>query len=84
VTSVTPRDDLPPTLPSMCRLCRLGYRREPGLMRVAFVLTLLSARLDTLLALWLKMIAVADGAGSTPSSPAFRRRRTADALVFAV
>src|SRR5262249_10242669 len=38
-----PVDDLPPALPSMWRLCRLGYRQEPMLM-------------STALALWLKLL----------------------------
>ncbi len=50
-------DDLPPMLSSMWRLCKLGYRYEPGLMLVAFGLSLLSALPDALLALWFKLIA---------------------------
>ncbi len=50
------RDDLPPMLPSMWRLCKLGYRFEPGLMSVALGLALLGALPDALLALWLKLI----------------------------
>jgi ATP-binding cassette subfamily B protein len=50
------RDDLPPALSSMWRLCKLGYRHEPGLMLVAFVLSLLSALPDALLALWFKLL----------------------------
>ena len=50
------RDDLPPALSSMWRLCMLGYRHEPGLMLVAFVLSLLSALPDALLAVWLKLL----------------------------
>jgi ATP-binding cassette subfamily B protein len=49
-------DQLPPMLPSMWRLCKLGYRHEPRLMLVAFVLSLLSALPDALLALWFKLI----------------------------
>src|SRR5213592_679213 len=49
-------DDLPPALSSMWRLCKLGYRHEPGLMSVAFALALLSALPDALLALWLKLL----------------------------
>ena len=37
------KEDLPPTLPSMWRLCKLGYRNEPALMLVAFVLVLVAA-----------------------------------------
>ncbi len=51
---------LPPTLPSMWRLCKLGYRHEPALMLVAFVLSLASALPDALFALWFKFIG--DGA----------------------
>ena len=47
---------LPPALPSMWRLCRLGYRHEPRLMLVAFVLSQLAALPDALLALWLKLL----------------------------
>jgi ATP-binding cassette subfamily B protein len=49
-------DGLPPALPSMWRLCKLGYRHEPSLMLAAFVLALLSALPDALLALWLKLL----------------------------
>ena len=49
-------DPLPPALPSMWRLCRLGYQHEPGLMLVAFVLSLLSALPDALIAVWLKWL----------------------------
>ena len=50
------RDDLPPGLSSMWRLCRLGYRHEPGLLLAAFSLALLSALPDALLALWFKFL----------------------------
>ena len=50
------RDDLPPALSSMWRLCTLGYRHEPGLMLVAFVLSLLAALPDALFAVWLKLL----------------------------
>lgn len=49
-------DDLPPALRSMWRLCRLGFEYEPALMGVAFVLTLLAALPDALLALWFKLL----------------------------
>jgi ATP-binding cassette, subfamily B, bacterial len=49
-------DDLPPALSSMWRLCVLGYRHEPGMMVTAFVLSLLSALPDALIALWLKFL----------------------------
>jgi len=50
-------DELPRALPSMWRLCRLGYRHEPTLMLSAFVLALLAALPDALLALWLALLA---------------------------
>jgi ATP-binding cassette subfamily B protein len=49
-------DHLPPALPSMWRLCRLGYRHEPALMLAAFVLSQLAALPDALLALWLTLL----------------------------
>jgi ATP-binding cassette subfamily B protein len=49
-------DELPPALPSMWRVCKLGYRFEPGLIVAAFVLSLLAALPDALLALWLALL----------------------------
>jgi ATP-binding cassette subfamily B protein len=49
-------DDLPPALRSMWRLCLLGYRYEPALMSVAFVLTLVAAVPDALTAVWFKLL----------------------------
>src|SRR5258705_7240821 len=49
-------EPLPPALPSMWRLCKLGYRHEPRLMVVAFILSQLSALPDALLALWLMLL----------------------------
>jgi len=49
-------DSLPPALSSMWRLCRLGFRYEPALMGVSFVLALVSALPDALLAVWLKLL----------------------------
>jgi len=48
--------ELPPALSSMWRLCKLGYRHEPRLMVVAFILSQLSALPDALLALWLMLL----------------------------
>src|SRR5438552_793160 len=48
---------LPPALKSMWRLVRLGYSHEPGLLAAAFVLSLLAALPDALLALWIKFLA---------------------------
>jgi ATP-binding cassette, subfamily B, bacterial len=53
-------DRLPPGLASMWRLCKLGYRHEPGLLLAAFFLALLAALPDSLLALWFKLLG--DGA----------------------
>ena len=49
----TAREGLPPALPAMWRLCRLGYQHEPGLMLWAFVLSQVSALPDALIAVWL-------------------------------
>src|SRR5215468_6255062 len=49
-------EPLPPALSSMWRLCKLGYRHEPRLMLVAFVVSQLAALPDALLALWLMLL----------------------------
>jgi ATP-binding cassette, subfamily B, bacterial len=51
-----PIDELPPALPSMWRLCRLGYRYEPALMVVALGLSLVAAVPEALVAFWLKVL----------------------------
>ncbi len=51
-----PPDKLPPALSSMWRLCRLGFRFEPALMGVAFVLALVAALPDALLAVWFTLL----------------------------
>jgi ATP-binding cassette, subfamily B, bacterial len=51
-----PPDALPPALSSMWRLCKLGYQHEPRLLLASFLLALLSALPDALLALWLKLL----------------------------
>lgn len=53
---MTPSRDLPPALSSMWRLCKLGYRHEPRLIVASFVLSLLAALPDALLALWFKLL----------------------------
>ena len=63
MTSSRKPDDLPPAWRSMWRLCRLGLRYEPSLMTWAFVLALVAAVPDTLLALWFKLMADAIAAG---------------------
>jgi ATP-binding cassette subfamily B protein len=49
-------DALPPALSSMWRLCKLGYRHEPGMLLTSFFLALLAALPDALLALWLMLL----------------------------
>ena len=49
-------EPLPPTLSSMWRLCKLGYKNEPRLMLGAFLLSQLAALPDALLALWLMLL----------------------------
>src|SRR6266550_5721094 len=51
-----PLEELPPALSSMWRLCRLGYWHEPGLLLAAFLLSLLAALPDALIAVWLKLL----------------------------
>ena len=40
------KDDLPPGLSSMWRLCKLGYRHEPGMLLASFVISLVAALPD--------------------------------------
>jgi ATP-binding cassette, subfamily B, bacterial len=63
-SSRSSRDELPPALSSMWRLCRLGYTHEPRLAVVVITLTLLQAVPDALFALWLKLMADALVAGN--------------------
>ncbi|HEV2178837.1 MAG TPA: ABC transporter ATP-binding protein [Gemmatimonadaceae bacterium] len=56
MTSSERADALPPALPSMWRLCKLGYQHEPGLMATSFLLVLFAALPDALIALWLKFL----------------------------
>src|SRR5882762_384497 len=50
-------DDLPPAISSMWRLCKLGYAHEPGMILLSFLLALLAALPDALIAVWLKLLA---------------------------
>jgi ATP-binding cassette subfamily B protein len=50
------RDELPPALSSMWRLCKLGYRHEPGMILASFCLALLAALPDALLAWWFMLL----------------------------
>ena len=54
--AAAPRDDLPPALSSMWRLCKLGYRHEPAMIVASFSLVLLAALPDALLAFWFKLL----------------------------
>jgi ATP-binding cassette, subfamily B, bacterial len=49
-------DELPGALTSMWRLFKLGYHHEPRLLVTAFVLSLLAAVPDALIALWLALL----------------------------
>ncbi len=51
-----PAGELPPALSSMWRAMKLGYQHEPGLLASAFLLALLAALPDALMALWLKFL----------------------------
>ncbi len=51
-----PAGELPPALSSMWRAMKLGYQHEPGLLAAAFLLALLAALPDALMALWLKFL----------------------------
>ncbi|MBM3140177.1 MAG: ABC transporter ATP-binding protein [Chloroflexi bacterium] len=54
--TAAPRD-LPPWLPSLVRSLRLGFRAEPRLLVVSFLVTVTAAVPDALFALWLKLLA---------------------------
>jgi ATP-binding cassette subfamily B protein len=54
--AAAPRDDLPPALSSMWRLCKLGYRHEPAMIVASFSLVLLAALPDAMLAFWFKLL----------------------------
>ena len=70
-------EPLPPALSSMWRLCKLGYRHEPRLMVVAFVLSQLAALPDALLALWLKLLG--NGVARAPAAASCWSRRSGSA-----
>ncbi len=54
---MTSPSDLPPSLNSLWRSLKLGYRAEPRLLVVSFVMTVAAALPDALFALWLKLLA---------------------------
>jgi len=53
----SPVDKLPPAFPSMMRALKRGYQAEPALLGVSFLLALLAALPDALMALWIKLLA---------------------------
>jgi ATP-binding cassette subfamily B protein len=75
-----PPDKLPPALSSMWRLCRLGFHYEPALMGVAFVLALVAALPDALLAVWFKLL----GEGLIEDKPGLLKFAAAALAVSAV
>ena len=68
---------LPPALSSMWRLCKLGYRHEPRLIVAAFVLALLAALPDALLAFWFKLLGDGVLAAGLDAGAVRRGRRSA-------
>jgi ATP-binding cassette subfamily B protein len=50
-------DGLPPSLESLWRMLKLGYRAEPRLLTSSLLMTLFTALPDALIALWLKLLA---------------------------
>ncbi len=77
-------DELPPALASMWRLCKLGFRHEPGLLLAAFILALLSALPDALFAVWMKLLGdgVIDGNERLLMTAAFGLGASATATWF--
>ncbi len=58
-------EPLPPTLSSMWRLCRLGFRHERGLMALSLVLSQLASLPSALTALWLALLGAGVVQGDT-------------------
>ncbi|MEO5902087.1 MAG: ABC transporter ATP-binding protein, partial [Ilumatobacteraceae bacterium] len=50
-------DAMPPAIPSLVRIVKLGYRAEPRLLLASLAMTILGALPDGLMALWLKILA---------------------------
>src|SRR5215467_15245088 len=73
-------DRLPPALSSMWRLCRLGFHYEPALMGISFVLTLVAALPDALLAVWFALL----GKGLIEHNPGLLRFAAVALAVSAV
>jgi ATP-binding cassette subfamily B protein len=51
------RDDLPPSLSSLWRTVKIGYRAEPGMLVAAFTVVAFTALPDALIAVWLGLLA---------------------------
>ncbi len=49
-------DDLPPSLPALWRTFRIGYDAEPRLLWASFIMTVVTALPDALIALWLALL----------------------------
>jgi ATP-binding cassette subfamily B protein len=56
MTSSPKKNGLPSGLPSIWRLCKLGYRHEPRLLSAAFLISLSAALPDSLIAVWLALL----------------------------
>lgn len=50
-------DELPASIPALMRTLKIGYRAEPRLLVLAFVMLVFTSVPDALLALWLAMLA---------------------------
>ncbi|HEX5097517.1 MAG TPA: ABC transporter ATP-binding protein, partial [Acidimicrobiia bacterium] len=51
------RDDLPPSMSSLWRTVKIGYRAEPGMLVAAFTVVAFTALPDALIAVWLGLLA---------------------------
>ncbi|MEL6985338.1 MAG: hypothetical protein AAFO29_23095, partial [Actinomycetota bacterium] len=48
--------ELPAAIPSLWRMVQLGYRAEPRLLIISFLMTAVAALPDALMALWLALL----------------------------
>jgi hypothetical protein len=70
------KDELPPALSAMWRLCKIGYAHEPCWSSSLWPYTLLASVPDALFALWLKLMAEHYWQATTPCcTPCSRRWR---------
>ncbi len=49
-------DELPPSIPALWRTLQIGYRAEPRLLWASFLMTVVTALPDALIALWLALL----------------------------